>query len=191
MSSNTPFPGKKQFDERGNFVGLWKLRSDELYDAATVVWNTQAKAFGQYPDGKIEQIIVGSRPALLLMGLCLETLLKGLLVGRDSQLIQGGKIDNRLLTHNLERLFADAKISLTDSREEDLVKRLSASVTWLSKYPIPTSAGGTDAPSPDWGTNLHWCDDDYDKFVVLRDRIQNEYKGINYVRILRPGEKSA
>lgn len=180
--SNTPNPPNQLFEDYGNFAGLWKHRSDDLFDAASIVWHTQG--VGVHKDGKVEPVLHYHRPAYLLMGLCLEGLLKGLLVARNPLLVGQGKLDGSLKTHDLAKLLSAAKI-LFKKEEEDLINRLTTSVVWMSKYPIPTAAGSPASTGQQWGEQFGYRDDDFGRFMTLRDRVLEEYKSIKYVQILR------
>ena len=130
----------KNFDSRGNFVLLWRIRGTELREAARLVWQGGTIQL-QAEDGSSHDLQELYRPAQLLMGLCLEATLKGLLVERDPTLISGGKIARDLVTHSLEKLFQKASLPLVDPENElNLVRKLSDAVAWVAKYPVPLNA---------------------------------------------------
>lgn len=75
--------------------------------------------------------------AQMLFGLAVEVLLKGILISRNPELVQGDKLDPQLTgNHSLERLFELAAIDLSAS-EKELVDRLSESIRWAGRYPVP------------------------------------------------------
>lgn len=115
------------------------------------------------------------RPAQLLMGLCLEVALKGLLVKRDPTLVSGGRI-KELKTHSLQKLFQLAEIPLEDGEEElNLVRKLSDAVEWVAKYPVPANASQLRQPKHKSQSTLIRNDRDFDRFEALWRRVNREF----------------
>jgi hypothetical protein len=75
---------------------------------------------------------------LFLIGLALENLLKGLLVARDGSLVSEGRLSSEVANHKLSSLFQRAGITLSPEQRA-FVERLSESVTWAGRYPVPKS----------------------------------------------------
>lgn len=167
--------GTKHFDQRGSFILLWRIRAAELREAARLVWQgglTQLQA----DDGSSAELQELYRPAQLLMGLCLEVALKGLLVERDPTLVSGGKIAGDLKHHSLETLFRKANILLTDTEEElNLVRKLSDAVEWVAKYPVPLNAAQLNSRKHESRGTLLRNDTDFARFEALWQRIDTEY----------------
>lgn len=172
----------EHFDRRGRVVQIWRIRSAELREAARLVWQGGwIQPLGE--DGSIAEppelygIQELYRPAQLLMGLCLEVALKGLLVERDQALINQGKLAKKLSTHSLENLFKAARIPLKDTEEElNLVRKLSDAVEWVSKYPIPLKACHLTNPKHKSRGTLSRIDTDFEWFEELWKRIDGEFK---------------
>lgn len=73
----------------------------------------------------------------LLAGLALENIMKGILIARDKSLLSKGMISNKkILKHNLSDLFKEVGLALSD-RELNLVERVSETVVWAGRYPVP------------------------------------------------------
>ncbi len=165
-----------RFDKRGNFVGLWKIRAKELYDSVQLLWRGSTKRL-EADDGSTTEIVELYRPAQLLMGLCLEVALKGLIVKHNPDLVSGGKIDKKMTTHSIEKLSALACISIERSNEAEinLIRKLSDAVEWVSKYPIPLNASQLKSPKHGSSKTLIRRDDDIEIFEELWRRIDIEY----------------
>lgn len=87
--------------------------------------------------------------ALMLYGLALENLLKGLLVARGAPSTRTGSLDKNLRTHDLDRLFRQAMYS-PSAAESRLLKRLQHHVE-NAKYPhgLRPRDLGADVPNID------------------------------------------
>ena len=133
-------PADRQFRVRVQSKALCRIRSDELHQAARVVWSAGLLEF-ESSNGERDEFAILYRPAQLLMGLSLEALLKGLAISRNQTLVAGNSLPKVLKDHSLLRLFALA--SLEPPRTEEglrLLRQLSDAVEWVSKYPVPTTA---------------------------------------------------
>src|SRR5258708_7532748 len=84
---------------------------------------------------------------MLLYGLALEILLKGLLVAQGLAATATGELNGRLKTHNVLHLWSEAGL-LLDGQTEDLLRRLHWSIE-AGKYPVGTKPD-PNAPSPVW-----------------------------------------
>jgi hypothetical protein len=76
---------------------------------------------------------------LMLVGLAIESLVKGILVHRDPRSVVEGKLSCQLLHHDLPVLFGAAQIRL-DPAEKRFVTRLKEAIMWYGRYPVPTKA---------------------------------------------------
>jgi len=78
------------------------------------------------------------RIALMLFGMAFESLLKGILISRRPELVSEKGVDEQISRgdHSLVEYFQAADISFTQS-EKFLLERLSDSVRWAGRYPIP------------------------------------------------------
>lgn len=165
----------EHFEGRGKFISLWKIRSDELYQSASLVWDGGTKSIGIH-NGQEHKLVELYRPACLLMGMCLEALLKGLIIQRRGFETTNGKLPDDLKTHSIERLCELASITLMDNEEElNFVRKLSESVEWISKYPVPTKAGHLKTPKHKAKSDLIRNDRDFERFELLRSRILDAF----------------
>lgn len=130
------FMKKEEFIDRGNCTMLWLARSKEFYDGSKTLWSTDIILYKNIRGDICEGVHPMYRFANLLMGLCLETLLKGLLIQKNIIQFSSGKIPNDLKGHDLKKLLTQLNINLS-SEEELLVGRLTDDVIWVSKYPVP------------------------------------------------------
>lgn len=105
---------------------------------------------------------------MLLYGLALENLLKGLLVAQGVDATSAGALNNRLKTHNLASLWKQAGLPLNDSRE-DALKNLHWSIE-AGKCPVGTKPD-FGSPSPVWValTNL---DQVLDLLTMAEDKLR-------------------
>lgn len=133
----------EQFELRGATPAAWVLNARRLKRSADVVFNAWISDVERMADGvsplELDDLEVAGC-AMLLYGLSLENLVKGILVEVDSSVVMNGEIGKwpggRQNGHYLPGLFERADISL-DSEEQDLIARLTAFVLWAGRYPIP------------------------------------------------------
>lgn len=164
----------EQFDRRGRHIGMWRNHANDLRKAARLVWEGGKNRL-QAPGGSSHEIQELYRPAQLLMGLCLEVALKGLLVERDPDLVSGGKLPRALTTHSLEDLFLAANIPLTDTAAElHLVRKLSDGVEWIARYPIPTKADKLRSAVEMRRSSFVKHNNDFERFEALWQRIRDK-----------------
>ncbi|HLK11078.1 MAG TPA: hypothetical protein VKW76_06840 [Candidatus Binatia bacterium] len=97
---------------------LWLLNAEGLRWAAETLWN-------QYFIDDASGRRLG--PVMLLAGLTIELLLKGLAVGRQKAAPR---------THDLLELAEVAGLQLRPP-EEELLERLTVFVRWAGRYPVP------------------------------------------------------
>lgn len=164
---------EENFKHRGTSILIWQTRSKELYDAAKVVWNSKVTKI-TLENGDTDETHELYRPATLLMGLSLESLIKGLLIQNDESLVEDGKLDNKLKTHTLTSLFENAGIEITEQDQIDFLKRLTANVVWISKYAIPTKVIAGD-PQETVGLLARY-DSDFETFKRLYLLVESKYK---------------
>lgn len=157
------------FESRAKFIGLWLQRSEELFKASQAVWNSDVIIDSEKPDNDSATVHMLYRPATLLMGLCLEALLKGLLIQRDPALINGEKFPEELKTHSLENLFGLADLELTNEEQKG-IKRWTEAILWDSKYAVPLTSENLKA----W--NGVRCDGDFYVFSELRNKVLALYE---------------
>jgi hypothetical protein len=110
---------------------------------------------------------------MLLDGLSLENLIKGILIGRNPSVVNSNSLDIKLLSkskggHDLSKLMQKASIELS-LEEFDVVERLTKFVVWAGKYPIHFKADQNNQPS--FITNdPETIDRIFEKLVVLLNK---------------------
>ena len=122
---------------------LWKIYDSEM---------RRAELMGDEAIGHSFEI-EHEAPAMMLMGMALEALLKGCLVAKNPSLVKSCEIDNKLKTHDLVRLFQDAGITL-NQQERNFCTTLTDYVVWLGRYPIPVES--SKVPSTLSGVSNRW-----------------------------------
>jgi hypothetical protein len=75
---------------------------------------------------------------MMLSGLCVECLAKGLILSRDPTLVETGKIPGSIRSHDLAKLVAHAGMTDLDGKTDDLLRRLTQAVRWHGRYPVST-----------------------------------------------------
>jgi len=115
----------------------WRLTAESLAQAARVLLpsieeHMRATLAGEPLSG--EPPLTGVY--MLLIGLAVENLVKGLLVARHDGPTSDGKLAKDLKSHQLLDLLKRARIRLDDDQSY-LVQRLEAFVVWAGRYPVP------------------------------------------------------
>lgn len=113
--------------------------------------------------------------ALMLMGMSLENLVKGILISRNPELVKDG-IQGEIKSHQIRQLIEEqASFSLNDD-EKIFLDKLSDHVVWRARYPIPTAPRKLryrQAPCTYRGTNFlgFWGPEDWATFIELFKRL--------------------
>lgn len=119
------------YKRRGENSFLWKSKAESLAKAAIALWNCEI----------FYEIPTYGRSSMILMGLSLENLLKGILLNSGKYPISQGIFPREIKSHNLYELCEKAGITIKSSYEEKIfLQRLSEQVDWAGKYPIPNKA---------------------------------------------------
>ena len=110
--------------------------ADELYQRQKDKWIAYVETGTDGETHRRGRPLV-SRPVLLMYGLSIENLIKGLLISETPALLNGGKLDKFLLSHDLNKL-ADKLSTITLSKEDKLLlSQLSDAVPYYGRYPVP------------------------------------------------------
>jgi hypothetical protein len=102
--------------------------------------------------------------AFMLAGLCLENLVKYILIKKDPSLVQSDRINRTVTTHDLRNLFTEAGIPLLSADEERVVDLAETCVVWAGKYPFPLKIKDR--------TGVAWHDTDFELFERLSVRLR-------------------
>lgn len=111
----------EDFKRSGQFPLLWQLTARDFISAANHLRRTHEMTSVDADATSTEaNAFTSKRPMLLLYGLGLENLLKGLLVSLGTDATSTGRLNNRLKTHDLLSLWREAGLALTSDAEEVL-----------------------------------------------------------------------
>jgi hypothetical protein len=156
---------------------FWLSDADNLQAGAKVLWEAHLADLTRLFAADFPQ---GSRPAsdfpntglhrtsMLLAGLCLENLVKGIRVRQDPTLVREDRFAPSLTRHGLLRLFRDANIAVSQE-EESLLERLTAHVVWAGKYSFPK-----EVPCHD---DIKILRSDFETFDKLANRLRGILNG--------------
>lgn len=132
------------YKRTGELPLLWQWTARELVVAA----NHLRRRREQVSDDAVSNdasLFTSAQPMLLLYGLALENLLKGLLVAQGVDATATGRLNARLKTHDLLVLWKAAGLKVT-ADAEDVLRNLHWSIE-PGKYPVGTKPD-PNAPNP-------------------------------------------
>lgn len=124
----------------------WYTYAQELAETADAIFRKSKTQFVAYihksSDGSVTKSRrpLVSRPVLLLYGLSIENMLKGLLISEDPNLLQGGELSKHLKGHDLAKLSRRLKSMRFKDDEFQLLELLSDVVPYHGRYPVPRRA---------------------------------------------------
>lgn len=136
----------EDFKKTGQFPLLWQWTAREFVCAANII-RAKREGRGTPALSSSDSLWELIGPMMLLYGLALENLLKGLLVARGVDATSTGELSQRLKTHNVLALWRQTDLPLDDQTEETL-RHLHWSIE-AGKYPVGTKPDA-DAPTPVW-----------------------------------------
>lgn len=147
----------EQFECRQTDPTLWWITALELHKAAEKVWEEYEnvhKNFTEDPESFLERersegINIGlglSRPYFLLMAMAIENLVKGILIGRDSDWV--GK--QKGLSHDILKYIEECGFDL-EKDQCRLVSQMKPIIEWHGRYPIPKELEGWKLQRPKSG----------------------------------------
>ena len=133
---------------------LWLHSAERLRDAADVILKHELPAEFPYFQAlkiaeeeaagndagvaEIKAIAPNYPPAQLMYAYAIENVLKGLIVSKRPDLIQEGKLDGELVTHNLVKLADKAEFTI-HVQERPVLEALSQVSVWAGRYPVALS----------------------------------------------------
>lgn len=141
---------KREGQNLGVNLNSWKLFADQFYRSSEVIFiqicydyskirseDQIQKKTGNFNNRKYTPLI--DHVYFLLIGYCLEDMIKGILVYENPTLVSGGKLARSIKHHDLGDLARRIKIELSEE-EKQLLDFLTPNIEWYSKYPIPANA---------------------------------------------------
>lgn len=151
--------GRKYLYVPGYDWKAWVSKANSLRKSALILWTAymleeeRLDSLGEAALGQSFEL-GHEDTAMMLIGMAIENLLKGILIARDSSLIENGKTASRLKTHDLTKLITWAGISI-DKYDTQLCALLSDFITWQGRYPVPLESSairGLFRAKYDWKT---------------------------------------
>lgn len=121
----------------------WYSYAHELADTADFVYQKQKASWIAYEETDVEGVTscrgrpAISRPVLLMYGLSLENLIKGILVSEKPDLLNGGQLHKSLLSHDLRKLIGNVSAIKVSDADMKLLSLLSDVVPYYGRYPVP------------------------------------------------------
>lgn len=130
----------------------------------------------RFEQGLNELFLAYLKSFMLLTGMAIENLIKGILVGRDPSLVDREVINNKLLPRGGHGISEGAKrvISVSNS-EYELLRRLEEYLVWAGRYPMPLkSVVFFNSQTPDNLRSFSWVDFElinkfYDRLAEILD----------------------
>ncbi len=130
------------FERDGKSLYSWKRKAQSLKKAADIIWEYFIKyiRLGEGKDAKTRYALALvnldiAEVSLMIYGLAIENLVKGIIISENPELIKNGKIDKRLISHNLSKLLSEVNVTLKKD-EKEMILILEDHIKWKSKYPI-------------------------------------------------------
>lgn len=158
------------FRRRAGMPWMWQMQAHVLIASANVLWERYRARFAGLVGRRQVRFFAGELqpwPAMMLDAFAIENLLKALLVAQGVQAVQGGRLEQRLLTHNLTALCTQAHIALSQ-RDRELLDKLKRMMQ-LGRYPVGADAG------MDVSLRLQ-LPRDLNTIMALLQRIDDEFK---------------
>jgi len=175
---------KSTFEILGQSPHVWLSSATQLKRAADLVREELKKILSVYPRGRARfEDLQLFNSYMLLAGLALENLTKGILIGRNPSIVSSVNLDLKLLVntkggHDLFRLAQQAAPNLSPI-EMNLVERLVVFVVWAGKYPIHIRASETNHPTFKT-TDPELIDKVFEKFVAIL-KAENPQSTVGFV----------
>ena len=162
---------------------LWERKSKELLRAASLLRHQLEGHWSEILESK--GVILGA-PGMgdlqatyfILVGLAIENLCKGQLVGARQKDLQHRlikKLPDYLSTHDLESLLHQLDFPFDGDQDRELLARLTRCSVWAGRYPAPANSDGmVNVREFESGRLLlaHFTSGDLQRIDHLVDRIQ-------------------
>lgn len=114
----------------------WLDYSEELREIAQIIFKHSGSSIYRYPD--LSTSLTLERGFFLNYGFSIETLLKGLLIAENPNLVAEGEISQEITQgHNLIMLSKKVQSFTFSNQEINLLQILSDAIPYWGRYPIP------------------------------------------------------
>lgn len=182
QSTGTPIPSeatwRNWFESAAKHPYTWKLQSEVLIRSANALFKVAQADLQHSGDG----IVTSAEPPvtgvyLMLAGLALEILMKGILVMRKQNL-DAESLMSKVKSHDLNYLARELGLKL-DVQDSFLLARTSAHITWAGKYPTPLSFDEfvpRDFPDGGWGPISFVAMSDSERIKSLYMRFESMFE---------------
>jgi len=148
LSDNPADDQVDEFNNRQLFVqdampDSWLSYAEELEQAAEALWADSGSGLKIEAETKLDDSLVmkkssaHSRSYILLVGLALENVLKGLIITSDAKLISSGNLDKSLKNHNLLNLAGRIDGLILSNDEERILRICQDAIPYWGRYPVP------------------------------------------------------
>ncbi len=129
------------FETDGKSLYSWKRKAQSLKKAADIIWEDFIKyiRLGEGKDAKTRYRLALvnldiAEVSLMIYGLAIENLVKGIIISENPELIKNGKIDKCLISHNLSKLLSEVNVTLKKGK---IIRSRKTTISeiWRMKYP--------------------------------------------------------
>jgi hypothetical protein len=134
----------KQAFIRDAMPDSWLNYAEELEEAAEALWadsgNSMRIETGTQLDGSLmltKKPSAHLRSYILLAGLALENVLKGLIIANDAKLISSARLDKTLKSHKLLDLVKRIDGLVLSKDEKRIVQICQDAIPYWGRYPVP------------------------------------------------------
>jgi hypothetical protein len=143
----------------GTDPGSWACHGVGMMRAAYVMWGVFWErlkrmfhgAHGKYLSAAEHTHMATDRYVhayRLLVGVALESLVKGLIVGTNGIQLDNGSLPPWLLSHNTVALISNRTNFTPTDQEVKLLERSAKAVIWQTRYPVPKGPGALPGQYP-------------------------------------------
>jgi len=126
----------RAYAEMAGRVAVWQWVARDLLAAANVLHQHRRGSAPRRRKGRSDSPVDrSSAPILLLYGMALEDLLKGLLIAQGTPATVGGKLNRALKTHDVLALWRKAGVTVDDERAA-VLSALAWAIEIGGRYPV-------------------------------------------------------
>jgi hypothetical protein len=128
------------FERLGSDAQTWLAQAKQLKMAADAILPALREAFTIPPalPGAQDKRFAFFHSYMLLIGLAFENLIKGILIGRDTTLVNRNRIESGILSRGGHGITDGVKQILDlNSNESQLLKHVEEYLFWAGRYPLP------------------------------------------------------
>jgi len=124
---------------------VWMSHAQELYASAKVLWkkssrlrrvesNPLARRLSRLLSVRLDRY---QRPGFLLIGLAIENVAKGIVIGLADESEQESALQDLSKNHDIRTVLSKIPQNLRPKYDGKVVEALENHIVWASKYPVP------------------------------------------------------